>query len=434
MMKHVAYWRTMKNGWVFILFVALPLFAGNWPQWRGPTGNGVAEEGDYPVIFSPTTGVVWRAELPGRGSSTPVVWDNQIVLTCGIGAEDDALDSAVCLDWKSGKTVWQVSFGKQRKGRHRRGGGSCPSPVTDGERYFVYYKSGTLAALDFEGQILWQINLQARYGQDKLLWDLGTSPVLADHRLVVAVMQDVNSYLVAFDPASGKELWHVPRPFEVAVESGDSYTTPLVTQQEGRTVLVLWGAGHLSGHDAADGRMLWSCAGFNLEHKPRWRDIASPALEGELAIIPYGREQFVAGVRMGGAGDITASGRLWEKRGIGSDSATPAVANGLAYVVSVKGDLSCLSLQSGQEQWCARVAGKGACYSSPIWAGGHLYLCRDTGDVCVGRVSEGAWQPVHQTVFDDHFVASPVAVRGHLLLRGERALWCIGPTPKKGAP
>ena len=128
--------------------------AENWPQWRGPDGNGVAKAGDYPVKFSPTENVLWKVALPGRGSSTPIVWADNIVLTCGIGRGRQGRDGVLCFDFK-GKLRWQVKFGPQRPGKHRNGSGSNPSVVTDGKMLFAYFKSGTVAGLDMAGKVRW---------------------------------------------------------------------------------------------------------------------------------------------------------------------------------------------------------------------------------------------------------------------------------------
>lgn len=414
--------------WAALLLLGANLHAQNWPQWRGPNGNGVAAPGHYPISFSATNGVLWTAPLPGKGGSTPAVWGDRVVVTAGVGEGTNGLDGALCFDFRSGKSLWQVTFGKQRPGRHRRGSGSCPSPVTDGSRIFVYFKSGTLAALDFEGRVLWQVSIPERYGKDTLNWDLGTSPVLADGKLILATLHEGTSYLVALDPASGKEVWKADRNFPCEEENGQSYCTPIVTEQDGRTALLIWGADHLSGHDAADGRLLWSCGGFNPEGKKNWRNIASPAFSQGVCLVPYGREQFVAGVRVGGRGDVTATARLWEKRGIGTDSATPVAVDGKAYLVNFKGRAWCLDLQTGRELWSTALpAGKGAFYSSPVLAGDALYLCREEGTVYVGRLSPEGLQIVNEARFADVFVATPVLVRDRLLLRGEKALYCIGP-------
>jgi outer membrane protein assembly factor BamB len=410
-----------------LLFLAATALAQNWPQWRGPTGNGVAAPGTYPVAFSATNGVLWKAALPGRGNSTPVVWGNRVALTAGVGEGTNGLDGVLCFDFQTGKQLWQTTFGPQRIGKHRRGNGSCPSPVTDGERIIVYFKSGTLAALDFDGRVLWKTNLQERYGKDSLWWDLGTSPILADGKVIVATLHEGYSYIVALDPASGREVWKVDRNYPCPTESGQSYDTPLAIERDGRTVLLVWGADRLTGHDAATGKTLWECGGFNPDSKAYWRNIASPAYSQGVALVPYGREQFLAGVRTGGSGDVTATARLWEKRGIGTDGATPIAVDGKAYVVNFKGRVWCLDLPTGQELWTAMLpSGKGVFYGSPALAGDTLYFCREEGAVYVGRISATGLELVNETRFDDAFIASPVLVRDRLLLRGEKALYCIG--------
>ncbi|MFA7172351.1 MAG: PQQ-binding-like beta-propeller repeat protein [Kiritimatiellia bacterium] len=301
-----------------IILLVLTTRAQNWPQWRGPDYNGVVTSGTYPAKFSTESDLLWKAPLPGKGSSTPMVWQDRIVITSGVGEGSEGVDGALCFDW-SGKQLWIVKFGPQVPGKHRSASGSCPSATSDGKRIFVYFKSGTLAALDFEGQVLWSTNLQERYGKNTLWWDLGTSPVLVNGNVVVAVMQSGFSYIVALNQATGKEVWKVERNFTCAEESDQSYTTPIVYQEGERTMLLIWGADHLTGHDAATGEMIWQCGGFNPENKKAWRVIASPLIDNNIAVVPYGREQWVAGVKLGGSGDVTATHRLWEKRGINTD-------------------------------------------------------------------------------------------------------------------
>ena len=409
-----------------MILVGVTAHAQNWPQWRGPDANGVAAPGNYPVKFSAADGLLWKAQLPGKGGSTPIVWKDRIVLTSGVGKDAEGEDGVLCFDW-AGKQLWQVKLGKQSPGKHPRGSGSCPSAVTDGERLFAYFKSGTLAALDFAGKILWKTNLQERYGKSSLFWDLGTSPVLVDDNVVVAVMHESSSYLVALEQATGKVAWKVDRNYPSKKETQQSYTTPLVTTEGDRTTIVVWGADHLTGHDAATGETTWLCGGFNPADKPLWRVIASPAISRGVAVVPYGREKYVAGVKIGGSGDITEAARLWEKSGIGTDAATPVASDGKAYIVNFKGKVWCLDIQTGKELWQTELPrGKGVFYSSPTLAGNKLYLCREEGAFYVCEVSPTGLQILNETRFDDFFVASPVLVRDKLLLRGERNLYCIG--------
>src|SRR5579872_5111334 len=229
--------------------LASAALAANWPSWRGPGSDGVAVGNNYPTRWSGTENVLWRFEFPGRGASTPIVWDGKIVVTCAIDGEN----GVVCLN-ADGTPARQKKIGQERPGKNGKASGCNPSAVTDGKFVYVYFKSGDLACLDFDGEIVWQRNLQEMYGKDTLWWDLGTSPVLTRDYVVVAVMQTGPSYLVAFEKATGNEAWKHDRNLDAPVEAAQSYTTPVVVNEQGRQTIVVVGADHVTAHDAADGR------------------------------------------------------------------------------------------------------------------------------------------------------------------------------------
>ena len=411
---------------VLILILNNLTFSQNWPQWRGPSDNLVAEPGDYPIEFSANDNVLWKVQLPGKGGSTPIVWNDRIFVTCGIGDGENAQDGVLCYNW-SGAELWRVALGKQDPGKHPRGSGSNPSIVTNGDRLFAYYKSGTLAALDYDGTVIWQTNLQERFGSFSMFFDLGTSPVLADENVVVAVMHADSSYLVAFNQESGAISWKYDRNYVCEEENDQAYTTPLVVTEGDRTVLIVWGADHLTGHDAGTGQMLWSCGGFNPQNKKYWRVIASPAFSNEIAVVPYGREKHVAGIKIGGSGDITESARIWEKSDMGTDVATPVIKDGKVYIVSFKGNVWCLDVGTGVELWQSKLPrGKGTIFSSPTLSQDKLYICREEGAVYVAQITATGLQVLTETHFDEKFVATPVLVQDKILLRGEKYLYCIG--------
>lgn len=410
--------------WGVVLACAIEgLAAENWPQWRGPDGHGVAAAGNYPMTFSGDEGVAWKVALPGLGCSTPIVWGDSIFVTSGI----DGNDGVLCYGF-DGRERWRQTFGPERPGKHRNGSGSNPSPVTDGKHLVVYYKSGTLACLDLSGEEKWQLNLQEEYGPDTLWWDLGTSPVLARDRVIVAVIQDSDPYLAAFDLESGKELWKVPRKYECTQETDHAYTTPHVVSVDGREQLVVWGADHLTGHDLSTGERLWECGGFNPDKQRNWRVIASPATDGDVAIVPYGRGEYLAGIRLGGEGDVSETARVWEKqgRGLGADVPTPAVRDGRAYVLSDAGRITCLDMQSGNELWSDSLPrNRNKYFSSPVIGGDKLYAAREDGVIFVGRVSDGGFELLSENDMGEPTIAVPVPIRGGLLVRGREHLFRI---------
>jgi len=395
----------------------------SWPQWRGPAGNSVAAAGKYPTEFSVDENVAWKVELPGRGSSTPAVWGEQIFVTCPI----DGNDGVVCYDF-AGTELWRQAFGREREGKHRNGTGSNPSPVTDGKHVVVYYKSGTVACVSLDGKTLWQTNLQDKYGEDTLWWDLGTSPVLAAGNAVIAVMQEGDSYLVALDLESGDVAWKQNRNYQCPRESDQSYTTPYLANIDGRDVLVTWGADHLTGHDAASGELVWECGGFNPENSGQWRVIASPATDNEVAIVPYGRGEFVAAVSLQKAsGDITDTHRLWERTQIGTDVPSPLIHGQQVVLLGDKGKVYGLDKLSGDQVWQARLPkAKAKYFSSPVLAGDTLYCAREDGVVIVSKLTDAGLEVLAENDMNESIIATPIPLRGQLLVRGENHLFLIG--------
>src|SRR5436190_1341254 len=196
--------RCKSTGAILLLLGAASVLAetqSNWPRWRGPNDNGSTEEGTYAVKWEADK-VLWKALLPGKGCSTPAIWERRIYLTAPV----DGVDGALAFDW-AGKKLWQTTFGQENAGKHRNGSGSNPSPATDGKSVFVYFKSGTFAAMDLDGTIRWQTNLVQAFGPDTLYWDHGSSPVLGEKYAIMARMHNGQSWVAAFDKATGELRW-----------------------------------------------------------------------------------------------------------------------------------------------------------------------------------------------------------------------------------
>jgi len=398
--------------------------AEDWPRWRGPRDNGSAADGAYPVTWSAAENVLWKVPLPGKGSSTPIVCNRRIYLT----APEDGQDALLAWD-DAGKPLWQTVLGPQREGKHRNGSGCNPSAATDGQTVFAYFKSGTLAAVDREGKLLWKANLQDRFGKDSLYWDIGSSPVLTQSDVVVAVMHHGASYLAAFDKLSGRLHWKADRNYPTPEEGDHSYTTPIVIRHGDREALLVWGAQHLTAHDAADGATLWSCGDFNPDARANWVAVASPALAGDVAVVPYGRGDCLHGIRLGGSGDVTATHRIWKRDDTGSFVPTPAEHRGKVYLLGDRGEIACIDPATGRTQWSGELPRKSAkYYASPLVADGKLYAAREDGVVFVARVN-GRLEVLASNDMGERVIASPVPMSGRLLIRGEQHLFCIA-TPE----
>jgi outer membrane protein assembly factor BamB len=403
---------------------AMAATQSNWPHWRGPQDNGSTDSGSYPTKWNATSNVLWTADLPGKGCSTPIVWDRQIFLT----APTDGQDAILAFDW-SGKLQWQTTLGPERSGKNAHGSGSNPSPVTDGRRVFVYFKSGDLATLNFEGKILWQANLVERYGRDTLYWDYGTSPVLTEKDVVIARMHHGDSYVAAFDKSTGALHWKVTRNYTTPIEGDHSYATPILIHSSGREALMILGGEHLTAHDAADGSLLWSCGDFNPQAKANWVPVGSPVISGDIAVVPYGRGARLHGILLGGSGDVTATRRIWLRDDTGSFVSTPAAAGGRIYLLhdhgADRGTLECIYAATGKSLCKGELPrGSAEFYASPVVADGKVYCAREDGVVFVARCDD-KFELLAENDMGEPIIASPVPVSNRLFIRTEKHLFCI---------
>ena len=396
---------------------------GDWPQWRGPSGSGGVEAVDIPATWKTPA---WKTRLPGKGGSTPIVVGDRIYLT----SPSEGQDAVLAFDL-SGKPVWEARLGPASPAKHRALGSSCnASPVSDGRGLFVYFRSGRLAALELDGRVRWQFDVVGAFGPEKLFWDQGSSPVLTEAHVVLARLHGGESWLAAFDKRSGEIAWKQDRTLAAPAENDNGYATPLVFRHEGRPALLLWGADVLSAHDAADGKTLWSCGGFNPDGTGYWPAISTPVISGGLAIVPAGRDDRkqarMHAIRLGGAGDVTRTHRAWKREDVGVFVPSPVEHRGRVYLLRHRGEIVCLDPATGATVWSGTLPKAAASYyASPIVAGDLLVAAREDGAVFTARVGE-SFQLVGEHALGERLVASPVAARGRLLLRGDEHLYGIG--------
>ena len=396
----------------------------DWPRWRGPQDIGSIESGNYPVHFD-AENYLWRTALPGKGCSTPIVSDRTIYVT----APANGNDAVLALDW-SGTEKWRTTFGPEDAGKHRNGSGSNASPATDGKGVYVYFKSGTLAAVELDGTVRWQTNLVRRFGKDNLFWDHGTSPVLTEQYVVMARMHSGDSWVAAFDKASGEMAWKVPRNYSTPTECDHGYTTPLVIRHDGKEALLVWGAQHLTIHNASDGSVLWSCGKFNPRANAMWPAIATPVIVQDMAVIAFGRndrrQPRLHGIRLDGTGDVTNTNHAWERDDIGTFVPTPTAYKGRVYFVRDRGEVECIEPATGNTIWSDSFPkSRAAFYASPLIAGGKLYAAREDGMVFVASVTDGQFKRLAENDMRESVIGSPVPVADRILIRGEKHLFCI---------
>ena len=410
------------------ILASLPSLArADWPNWRGPNGNGSVTSGTYPTSWD-VEKVTWKFELPGKGSSTPIVLNDRIFLT----TPDEGQDAVMALDLE-GNELWRTRLGAASEPKNSLASSCNASPVTDGKGIFVYFRSSRLAALELDGSIRWENDLAKTYGRENLFWDQGTSPVVTDKHAILARMHSGDSWVAGFDKATGELSWMQKRNYKVPPENDNGYTTPVFFNYKGREAFLVWGADHLTAHAATDGSLLWTCGGFNAKGTGFWPAIASPVIAGDLAIVPVGRDDRprqgqIHAVRLDGSGDVTDTHRPWKREDIGIFVTSPIEYKGRIYLLRPRGEVVCLDPQSGQTIWTdelPRGRGRGGRYfASPTIASGVLYAAREDGTVFVARV-EDKLELLSEIPMKEQIIGTPVADNNRLLLRGEKHLFCI---------
>ena len=426
--------------------------AGNWPQWRGPGGQGVSPERDLPTTWSAETNIDWKTPLPGYGQSQPIVWGNRIFLTAdveggpapaghqapvhlmegepwvhpdSVGADRRHTFKVLALDLETGAPIWEQTAyeGPVFDNVHRRGSYAAPTMATDGALVYAYFGPEGVYAYDFDGRLAWK----ASVGTFPLLgMGTGTSPVL--YRDLVIIQRDENdgkaSLILALDKQTGKERWRTARSV------GASWSTPvLVEASGGRTELVTNGSELIVAYDPASGKELWRTTGVESNA------IHTPLVGHGLVIVTAGYPaKRVIAIRPGGAGDITGSDRIvWEYgRGTGY-VISPILYGDYLYLVSDKGIVTCLDARSGEVRYeGGRVPAPGTFMASPVAFDGKLLLTSTDGDSYVLKAG-----PVHEIVasnsIDEPAASTPAIAQGRLLLRGAKHLFCIRTRSRPGA-
>ena len=404
--------------------------ADDWPAWRGAAAQGSVDAGRYPERWTVDT-VTWKLELPGKGTSTPIVSKGRIYLTTP--SEDQDALMAVGLE---GTRLWETRVGPLSEPKHRSLASSCnASPATDGTAVFARFRSGHLVAVESDGTLRWRVNLTEKFGAENLFWDSGSSPLVAGDLVIVSRLHAGESWVTAFDTKTGEVQWKQARNFKSPVENDNGYATPVLINQGGSSAVLVWGADHLTAHALSDGGRVWTAGGFNPGGTGYWPAIATPVVWNDIVVVPVGRDDRpgqarLSGVRLGGSGDVSASHRVWHREDLGVFVAAPAVAGGRVYLLRHRGEVVCVDPATGKTLWTDAFPRTSApYYASPVVANGILYAAREDGVVFAARVGE-QFKLLSENPMGERLVASPVPAADRLLLRGDKHLFCIAAASK----
>jgi outer membrane protein assembly factor BamB len=402
---------------------AAPSAGADWPNWRGPERTGTSPERNLPLRWSMTENLAWTLPLPSGSGSTSIVSGDRIFLN----VIDGDRVFLWCVDRRTGSVSWKRPIASAEGHAHRKHNMSTPSPVVGDGLVFVMTGNGALKAFSLDGEERWARDLQADYGPFGTQWGYGSSPLLFEGTLYVQVLHgmktDDPSYLLGLDPASGKNRFRVERPTPAVRESPDAYTTPVVARQDGMTEIVVTGADLVTGHDPKTGKELWRVDGLNPNREGNYRIVASAVTAGDIVVAPT-RVRPMLTLRAFGRGDVKDSHVLWSFDR-GPDVPTPTTDGKLLYVVTDKGILWCMDLQTGENIYGPQRLAVGTYSSSPLLADGKLYITSEDGLTSVVKAGP-AFELLAENPLEGFTLASPAAAHGQLFLRTGEALYCIG--------
>ena len=410
-------------GVVAVLMLSLSVAqAENWPQWRGPSLNGLSNEKNLPVKWTTEENVVWKVQMPGFSGSTPIVWRDRVFLNV---ADGDNL-FLWSIDKAKGTVLWKQPLGAGNV-KMRKQNMSSPSPVTDGRAVYVMTGTGMLKAFDFTGKELWSRDIQKEYGEFGLQWGYASSPLLHEDSLFVQVLHgmktDQPSYVMRVEKKSGKTLWKVDRPTNAIRESPDSYTTPALLRYGKTTEIVITGGDCVTGHDLASGKELWRANGLNPDNNPNYRIVASPIVFNEIIYAPTRIKPLLA-LRAGGRGDITSSHVMWSTAN-GPDVPTPVTDGKYFYIINDRGIVWCLDAKTGAEVYGQQRIKPGTYSGSPVLADGKIYITNEDGLTTV--IAAGPkFEVLAENPLNDYTLSSPAISDGKIFIRTTQYLYCIG--------
>ena len=425
-----------------VLASSVSVLADNWPHWRGIGGNGVASNASPPTEWSDTKNVKWKVRIPGRGSGSPVIWEDRVFVTTAVPAAGDQSEAAaanpgqgrnrggrggsqlqnlqfkvMCFNRKDGKLLWEkiATEALPHQETHSTNGFASASPCTDGEHVYAHFGSRGLYCYTMDGTLVWERNDLGQM-ETRNSFGEGSSPTLADDKIIVPWDHEGQSSIFALNKLTGKTIWKTNR------DEPTCWATPLVIEHDGQQQVIMNGQTCARSYDLETGNELWRCGGQTE------RPVACPVAADGLVFVGSGhRGSFLAAFRPDGKGDIEGTQHVvWTTNRDTPDIASLLLSSGRLYFHKGKtGILTCVDAATGKPHFeASRVSGLNSLYASPIAAGGYIFSTDRSGTTVVIKDSDKleivATNSVGETVD-----ATPAPVDNELFIRGEQHLFCI---------
>jgi outer membrane protein assembly factor BamB len=391
----------------------------------------VSQEKSLPVEWGAAENISWKVPLPGRGTSTPIVWGDSVLVTFQIGAgpietrsSDDLKNHSPvgtvrfaiqCFRRTDGQLIWQhqVDAGKDLTPVHPKHNLATPSVVTDGKHVYAWFGTGQLLCLNMQGKLVWQRQLAKEHSPFKLLWAHGSSPLLHKDSLYLLCDHDPAAYLLCLDKTTGKTLWKADRGSGLR-----SYSTPFMVSTAKGEELIVNSNPRLDAYNPDTGELLWHVGDFCRVPIPM-PVFANGVL---FATRGYHSGPYMA-IRPGGRGDVSKTHVTWRVATGAPYVSSPLYLDGLLYMATENGIVFCVDAETGTTLWKERVGGVFS--ASPVAANGRVYCLNEAGETVVLQAGR-KFSLLHRNVLNERTLASPALANGHIFIRSDQHLFCIG--------
>ncbi len=418
---------------LLVLAFAFCAVAEDWPQFRGPTGQGISSEKNLSKHWAAESNVVWKTPVPGEGWSSPIVWKDRVFVTSA--TQQGTKCHVIAVDRKSGKIVWDKEVFEQTPLRKEgKNSYATPTPVTDGQRVYAVFGDGGVAALTLDGAVAWtnrDVQFYSRHG-------LGSSPIVhedllvmpydgsnrigtpgawpnntAEERLGWQIPWD-KSFVAALDVKAGKRVWTGKRGM-----SRIAHSTPVVIEHAGKKQIISIAGDAIQGFDPKNGERIWTAyaQGEGL--------VPTPVIGDGLIFAASGFEKTtLRGIRMGGQGDVTQTHVAWEQRKGVPTQPSLLYVQGHVYGITDGGIATCYKADSGDIIWQERIGGNHS--ASPVLADGKIYFLSEAGDTAIIEASPKFSGILATNSVSEKCQASMAISQGNIFIRSDKHLFCIG--------
>lgn len=398
---------------LLLCFLAATSSADNWAGWRGD-GSGISNEAELPTQWGPEENIAWKSPIPGRGHSSPIIWQDSVFVTSCVESEERRI--LVKLDRRTGKLLWEKTvLVAPLEDHHRLNSFASSTPATDGKSVFVTFLDNNqmfVAAYDFDGNKLWETRPGVFYSKHGFC----TCPVLYKDTLILNGDHDGDAYIVSLRKQDGTIVWKTPRENKLR-----SYCTPIIVNIDGQDQLLLNGSRCTAGYDAQTGKLVWICDG------PSEQMVATLVHNDELVFSLGGYpERHLLAIRKGGTGDITQSHIVWRTHKSIPYVPSPLLYDRWLHVVADEGIYSCFDPRNGDVRQRKRISKHIS--SSLVGGDGKVYITDDQGTTTV-LANDDKYKVLGQNQLGEEVYSTMAISQGNLFVRGTDHLFCIGRSP-----